>query len=106
MLGASEEDSLIDLIEAGGHLCFVALSVGGLIEAFWDLTVTDEPFPSWRSITNVLVKTSIEAFLDLLLPHHLLVQLQEELDVDRGAFVLQGAVKRVIDHITGSVAIA
>lgn len=55
MLGASEYNSLINLIEASGHLCFVALSMGGLVEAFGDLTVSDESLPSWRRITNVLI---------------------------------------------------
>lgn len=79
MRSGCEEESLI---EPSAHLCFVPLSVGGLVESFWDLTVADESFPAWGSITDVLVKTSIEALLDLLPSHDLLVQLEEELDVD------------------------
>lgn len=55
MLGASEDNSLINLIEASGHLCFVVLSVGGLVEAFWDLAVSNESLPSRRRIANVLI---------------------------------------------------
>lgn len=101
VMGACEEDSLI---EPSAHFCFIPLSMGGLVEGFGDLAVADESFPAWRSIADVLVKTSIEAFLDLLLSHHFLVQLEEEFDVDGGAFVLQGAVERVVDYVAGCVA--
>lgn len=79
MLSAREDNCLI---EASSHLCFIALPMCGLIKAFGDLTITDESFPAGRSITNVLVKTSIESFFDLLPSHHFLVQLEEEFDVD------------------------
>ena len=79
MLGAREENGLI---EASCHLCFITLSMGGLIEAFGYLAITNKSFSAWRSITNILVETSIETFFDLLLSHHFLVQLKEELDVD------------------------
>lgn len=67
MRSGSEEESMIESIT---HLCFVPLSMGGLVERFGDLAIAYESFPPWGSITDVLVETSIEAFLDLLLSHH------------------------------------